>query len=124
MAMTFHEIGTHQSTKIKYGAPYVLTHEMDKKFPPCSASFLEGLRLDSYNEKLKLAIGSQHYSLNSLYHKNRNGLDNQRKRDQKKREICKREGIDLIEVSYTCDLLPYIRTTLIEKGYIQNIDIE
>ena len=49
--------------------------------------FLEGLRLDGYNEELKLAWeyqGCQHYHQNAMFHKQRRiDLNSQRMRDQK-----------------------------------------
>ena len=50
-------------------------------------------------------------------------LDSQQTRDQKKRDICAREGIDLILVPFDSDLFPYIKSELLKKGYLQNIDI-
>ena len=45
-------------------------------------------------------------------------LDMQRMRDQKKRDICKREGIDLIEIRFNSDLYAFIKGELQERGYL------
>jgi len=67
-----------------------------------------------------LHLNSRALNTTSLYHKNQDDLEDQISRDRKKREICVREGIDLIIIPYSCDLLPYIKSELQKKGYLSH----
>ena len=78
----------------------------DKKFPTIRPEFLRNpetgwpLELDCYNEEMKLAFefqGVQHYeSIRRFGGEKR--FEQQHKKDQLKRELCLKEGIDLIEI--------------------------
>ena len=81
------------------------------------------MQLDGYNEKLKLAYeyqGIQHFCVvPKHFHPNSEvDLDTQKSCDQKKWNICKEQGIDLIEIPYDADLFPYIKSKLQERGYL------
>lgn len=82
-----------------------------RPFTKCRPSFLyntvthENLELDCYNDDLKIAIeynGRQHYEYVPFFHGNsRTNFHNQKYRDEKKADMCKKQGIHLIVVPYT-----------------------
>ena len=78
----------------------------NKKFP--KENKLEWLsrkrmHLDGYNDYLKIAFeyqGKHHYEQIIYFHKNYNEFQECKKRDDYKRVMCKKNGINLIEIGY------------------------
>ncbi len=89
----------------------VLEKIFNKPFNKIRPNFLRNtvtgnynLELDCYNDDLKLAVeynGIQHYKYVPYFHKSKESFQNQQYRDYMKRNICKENGIYLIEVPYT-----------------------
>jgi hypothetical protein len=81
------------------------------------------LELDVYNEDLKLAIeysGRQHYEFVPFFYKNYEAFLNQKYRDEMKKNKCKEQGIQLIEIPYTVkleDIESFIRIESKKMGY-------
>ncbi len=62
---------------------------------------MEGLQLDGYNSKKKIAFeyqGYQHYSKDSHFHKDMKSYKSQIERDDHKKKLCKKYQITLIEI--------------------------
>jgi hypothetical protein len=62
------------------------------------------LELDCYDPELKLAVeynGEQHYKYIPYFHKNKEAFHNQKYRDLIKRQMCRDNGVHLIEVPNT-----------------------
>lgn len=75
------------------------------------------LELDCYNHDLKLAVeynGQQHYKFTPYFHKSYDAFHNQKYRDYIKSDLCRKNGITLIEVPYTVQV-PHIEQYLITK---------
>lgn len=91
-----------------------LEHVFERPFQKCRPPFLyntvtsENLELDMYNPDLRLAVeyhGRQHYEFVPFLHNHsRINFQNQKYRDEKKIELCRRNGVTLIVVPYTVPL--------------------
>ena len=74
-----------------------------RKFPKDKRS-LANLELDGHCRELKVAFeynGEQHYHQHKHWHKGKQDLYKQQKRDQLKSELCDMNGINLIVIPYT-----------------------
>ena len=76
----------------------------EEKFKKCKPTFLNGLELDGYSEKLGLAIeynGEQHYEFIEFFHRNGpEDFEAQQERDSLKQKLCSENGVYLIVVPY------------------------
>lgn len=110
-----------------------LEYLFGKPFVNCRPEFMinpvtnQPLELDCYNEELKLAIeyqGQQHYTFNKMMHQNsKHCFQNQQYRDHIKRDLCKQNGIQLVEVPYNIpeDKIPdFLYLELKKLGYINS----
>jgi hypothetical protein len=91
----------------------VLESIFQRSFPQSRPSFMRNsvtgsnLELDCFNEELKVACeyhGRQHYKYTPHWHPSKQHFYNQQYRDKETRELCKKNGIYLIEVPYTVPL--------------------
>lgn len=82
------------------------------------------LELDGYNAELKLAFeyqGQQHYKYVPYFHRNKEAFYNQKYRDYMKRNMCKENGITLIEVPYSVShdqIEGYVNKELVKFGFL------
>lgn len=67
-----------------------------------SRSFLDGLQLDIFIPSLKVAFeyqGCQHFIYPNYYHKTKEEFELQQFRDNRKKELCNKNGIILVEIT-------------------------
>jgi len=79
----------------------ILEHLLEMKFPSAYIKEMEGLQLDGYNSKNRIAFeyqGYQHYTENSHFHTNEKQYKAQIERDNYKKKLCKKNEITLIEI--------------------------
>lgn len=63
--------------------------------------WLQGLELDFYVDEMKIAAevqGEQHYSFIKYFHKTIDKFELQKKRDSDKSILCKKYGVELVEI--------------------------
>lgn len=121
-----------QESKGEIECRRVVQHIFNKPFPKARPDMLRNpvtgnrhnLELDCFNSELRLAIeynGVQHYKYVPYFHKNYEAFKNQKYRDYMKNQMCKENGITLIEVPYTVkidDIKVYLVKELKKRGYL------
>lgn len=100
---------------------------MNVPFPNSRPKWLQKLTLDGYNEDLKLAFeyqGVQHEKIMWYDYDDEKYLIERKERDSRKRELCKENGVVLIEIPFQYThrdksrMKTFIETKLIESGMI------
>ena len=90
----------------------ILEKIFNRPFSKIRPSFLKNpftgrnLEIDCYNEELKLGLefqGRQHYYYTPHFHRTENDFVKQVQRDQMKREMCRKNGVTLIEVPFNVE---------------------
>ncbi len=82
-------------------ARLILEHLLKMKFPSLYIEEMEGLQLDGFNSKNRIAFeyqGYQHYTENSHFHKEESRYKSQIERDRHKKVLCEKNEIILIEI--------------------------
>ena len=82
-------------------ARQIMEHALQFEFPSVYIKEMEGLQLDGYNAKNKIAFeyqGYQHYTQTSYFHESDLQFKSQIVRDKEKKRLCKKNGITLIEI--------------------------
>ena len=82
-------------------ARLILEHLLQIKLPSVYIKEMEGLQLDGYNSKKRIAFeyqGYQHYTENSHFHTDESRYNSQIERDNFKKQLCKKNKITLIEI--------------------------
>jgi hypothetical protein len=82
-------------------ARLILEHLLKLELPSVYIKEMEGLQLDGYNSKNRIAFeyqGYQHYTKNSHFHSNERRYYSQIERDKYKKQLCKKNKITLIEI--------------------------
>jgi hypothetical protein len=86
---------------------YIFERPFQKVRPPFLYNTVtsENLELDMYNQEVNLACeyqGRQHYEYIPFFHgPTRDKFQNQKYRDEKKAELCRKNGVRLLIVPYT-----------------------
>ena len=83
---------------------FILEQLLRESFPKINRIDGERLQLDGYNKGLKLAFeynGQQHYKYTPVFHRTIKRFEEQKTRDKKKLDLCKKIGIELIVIPYT-----------------------
>lgn len=82
-------------------ARLILEHLLQLKFPSAYIKKMEGLQLDGYNSKYRIAFeyqGYQHFTKGSHFHLVESRYESQIERDRHKKVLCIKNEISLIEI--------------------------
>jgi len=94
-------------------ARMILEHLINCKMPSSFLKSMDGLQLDGYCSKKKIAFeyqGYQHFTKKSYFHETEKQYKTQVKRDLLKKQLCEKNGITLIEI---------IQFNTVRKGRIE-----